>query len=315
MLGGEREVEEFVSFLKQLPHPHKIVIAGNHDVVLDEKYLNNNEADAKQHFPKLLKSINKNTLPKRLKKKLKEVCAYLDHEGVEIEVQRRGREQTQSKLVRIFGSPLQPHPRPETPHRWAFGRARGKEIRAEWETMVNEWKCGPGFDVLLTHGPPFGRHDRVVASGSVPRTAGGRNRTQRTAAPSFSDTAEDADTKPADPDVASSTAGPLDEGRAKTPVVYEYVSRVGCADLTAALDELTAADVAPKVHAFGHVHEDSGMSFDGKVLYVNAATCDRAYALRESVPVPRVYIPADLFPDALAAGERPRRPMGKILRK
>jgi len=47
---------------------------------------------------------------------------------------------------------------------------------------------------------------------------------------------------------------------------------VGCADL---LDRV--ADLQPKVHAFGHIHEASGLDERDGVTYVNASICDVRY--------------------------------------
>lgn len=33
--GKEQELKDFYKFLKELPHKHKVVIAGNHDLTLD----------------------------------------------------------------------------------------------------------------------------------------------------------------------------------------------------------------------------------------------------------------------------------------
>lgn len=37
MMGYPDEIENFIHFLEKLPHKHKIVIAGNHDLSLDQK--------------------------------------------------------------------------------------------------------------------------------------------------------------------------------------------------------------------------------------------------------------------------------------
>jgi hypothetical protein len=48
--------------------------------------------------------------------------------------------------------------------------------------------------------------------------------------------------------------------------------RVGCAALTEAV-----ARVAPKLHVFGHIHEDRGTLRRGPTLFVNASNCDLRY--------------------------------------
>jgi len=49
---------------------------------------------------------------------------------------------------------------------------------------------------------------------------------------------------------------------------------VGCADLAAAV-----ARVAPRLHVFGHIHEDAGRTRTGATTFVNAACCDLSYRL------------------------------------
>ena len=39
MRGGEQEVIDFNEWLGTLPHKHKIVIAGNHEVTFDPKFV------------------------------------------------------------------------------------------------------------------------------------------------------------------------------------------------------------------------------------------------------------------------------------
>lgn len=48
--------------------------------------------------------------------------------------------------------------------------------------------------------------------------------------------------------------------------------RVGCADLLEAVKR-----VRPKLHVFGHIHEDAGTSWVGPTRCVNACVCDLSY--------------------------------------
>jgi predicted phosphodiesterase len=50
---------------------------------------------------------------------------------------------------------------------------------------------------------------------------------------------------------------------------YAHGQHVGCADLWKRV-----MDIAPKVHAFGHVHEGSGVEEREGTTYVNASICD-----------------------------------------
>jgi len=47
---------------------------------------------------------------------------------------------------------------------------------------------------------------------------------------------------------------------------------VGCEELRVAVDR-----VAPRVHAFGHIHEARGAVLEGRTLFVNASTCTVGY--------------------------------------
>lgn len=49
--------------------------------------------------------------------------------------------------------------------------------------------------------------------------------------------------------------------------------RAGCVELLSTVQNR----VKPKYHVFGHIHEGYGISSDGKIIYVNASTCDINY--------------------------------------
>jgi Icc-related predicted phosphoesterase len=53
---------------------------------------------------------------------------------------------------------------------------------------------------------------------------------------------------------------------------HVWGEHVGCADLLARI-----AAVKPKVHAFGHIHEGSGVLVQDGTTYVNASICDGEY--------------------------------------
>lgn len=64
------------------------------------------------------------------------------------------------------------------------------------------------------------------------------------------------------------THGPPDGIGDRSPVG----GRTGCADLRARV-----ADVAPRLHVFGHIHQDGGVWHDGATTFINATTweCER----------------------------------------
>jgi Icc-related predicted phosphoesterase len=49
-------------------------------------------------------------------------------------------------------------------------------------------------------------------------------------------------------------------------------SSEGCEDLLRAVNR-----IKPKVHIFGHIHEDSGLSSNENTVFINASICDSSY--------------------------------------
>ena len=64
---------------------------------------------------------------------------YLENSGTEV------------KGLKIWGSPVQPWF-----HDWAFNIQRGEPIKKYWNEIPE------GLDVLITHGPPWGKLDQVI---------------------------------------------------------------------------------------------------------------------------------------------------------
>jgi predicted phosphohydrolase len=124
--------------------------------------------------------------------------------------------------VRFYGSPWQPEF-----CSWAFNLPRGRELAEVWSRIP------PGIDVLITHGPPDGIGDRMMAT-----------------------------------------------------------RRAGCSDL-----RRRVAELAPRLHLFGHIHEDGGAWCDGPTTFANVTTweCDRpatVFDLEAGVVTP-VVVPPD----------------------
>jgi Icc-related predicted phosphoesterase len=122
--GDLKVVQSLAGFLKKLPHKHKLIIAGNHDVTFhDEYYAKNWKRYHKAEYD--VKEIQ------ACLKDLQEIT-YLEDSEVIIEG------------VKIYGSPWLP-----SYHDWAFNLERGGEVlKQKWEQIPN------GTDVLITHGPP-----------------------------------------------------------------------------------------------------------------------------------------------------------------
>jgi Icc-related predicted phosphoesterase len=58
--------------------------------------------------------------------------------------------------IKIYGSPWQPWF-----NDWAFNLQRGKPLQEKWESIPED------TDILITHGPPFGRGDKTFAGEDV----------------------------------------------------------------------------------------------------------------------------------------------------
>jgi Icc-related predicted phosphoesterase len=125
--GSKTDVEEFASFLEKQPHKHKIVIAGNHDISLDE-----------ESYPKLWRRFRhpQQFDCKEMIQMIRDRAIYLHDEVVQVEG------------LTIYGSPYQPEF-----NGWGFNLPRGQALREKWK------KVPANVDILLTHGPPVGRLD------------------------------------------------------------------------------------------------------------------------------------------------------------
>lgn len=96
MMGRLGEVNSFLEWYKQLEIPHKVLIAGNHEVVVPEKQ------------PVLFEELcNQNGI------------IYLNDSSVNIEG------------IKIHGSPVTP----TFGYGWAFNRNRGKDIKKHWDLI------------------------------------------------------------------------------------------------------------------------------------------------------------------------------------
>ncbi|KAJ7512425.1 Metallo-dependent phosphatase-like protein [Mycena galericulata] len=135
-MGTLNELKTTLEWLYSLPHPVKIVIAGNHDYAVDrewyaehwgELYLHrgNEEPEAIHELLKGPRAISANVV-------------YLESEEYRFKIRDEGKEWS------VYGSPAsQCTP---IPGGWAFGYKQedGKALVAKF----------PKTDILLTHGPP-----------------------------------------------------------------------------------------------------------------------------------------------------------------
>ena len=124
--GTFEEIQLQLGWLNSLPHHHKIVIAGNHDLLLDQSFFHRN--------PRLASPDNE--------RKMKELkwgnVVYLNSESRTFDVRDR--------TVRIYGSPMTPQY-----GNWAFQYPENED---KWCNTIPE-----STDILVTHGPAKGHLD------------------------------------------------------------------------------------------------------------------------------------------------------------
>ena len=139
-IGGRTtllELVEFLTWFEAQPGKKKIFCAGNHDLILDKKWVfSQKERGAgdlqcriiEEEFRAALEIIQKFGV------------TYLNNRDYVYEG------------VKFFGSPYSP-----SFHRrnWAFNADRGEEISKEWSKIPSD------VNVLITHSPPYKILDRV----------------------------------------------------------------------------------------------------------------------------------------------------------
>ncbi|CVK92837.1 related to phosphoesterases [Fusarium mangiferae] len=119
--GSLGELKATVAWLKSQPHTHKIIVAGNHDILLDKGCDRREESAAEREC------LDWGD------------CIYLQNETTTVTC-RNGR------TLKIYGSPLSPR------HgNWPFQYSRSQNVWSD--TAPND------IDVLVTHGPPFAHLD------------------------------------------------------------------------------------------------------------------------------------------------------------
>jgi len=196
--GRPSEIVEFNAWLGKLPHKHKVVIAGNHELCFDPSLSKAPGIVARSgHIGTSPSNQEESNLASDKAAKCQDIkkeltnCTYLEDSSVEI------------CGLKVYGTPHQPEY-----GGWAFNLARGQQC-------LNKWNLIPeGVDVLITHGPPLGFGDLTCTG-----------------------------------------------------------VRAGCVELLHSVQRR----IKPKYHVYGHIHEGYGVRSDGKILFINASTCDINY--------------------------------------
>jgi predicted phosphodiesterase len=137
-MGGKLdEVAHFAKTYGELPYKHRILIAGNHDWMAQRD----------------------NALWRTLMKE--RGITYLEDSGAVIDPDGHVYPWDPEKVmagIKVWGSPWQPWF-----YDWAFNLKRGSEIKAKWNLIP------AGVDILVTHGPPYGKLDLTLSYNGNPR--------------------------------------------------------------------------------------------------------------------------------------------------
>lgn len=138
-IGGRTnllELTEFLIWMEKQPARKKILVAGNHDIIMDYAWVKRqddvlNLIANQQHLEALRIIPNYDVV-------------YLNNKDYVFEG------------VKFYGSPYSPSFHRE---HWAFNADRGEEISKIWGRIPSD------THVLITHGPPFGVMDMVDLAG------------------------------------------------------------------------------------------------------------------------------------------------------
>lgn len=122
-MGYKHEIQQFFKWFSGLnKYTHKIVVAGNHDLMFEDD-------------PKQAKEI---------------ISVYPNATYLQDDLELIGDDY--STAVKVYGSPWQPEF-----YNWAFNLPRmGWELQQKWDDIP------VGVDILVTHGPAWGHLDTVV---------------------------------------------------------------------------------------------------------------------------------------------------------
>jgi Icc-related predicted phosphoesterase len=120
--GYKTEIENFLKWFDKIDnYDHKIFIAGNHDFGFQDQ-------------PNETKSL---------------LTGYKTVDYLQDELLLVGNGDYED-MIKVWGTPWQPEF-----HNWAFNLPRGQALKEKWDMIT------VGTDILVTHGPPFGKLDYV----------------------------------------------------------------------------------------------------------------------------------------------------------
>lgn len=131
--GAVDQIQDFCDWFAALPHRNKVLIAGNHDLTIDAKYY---QTLCTSRFHR--GSPQDSDMARRIVTE-HDAFTYLENGGTTV------------GGFKIWGSPYQPKF-----GNWAFSYSRGRGAREVWSKVPTD------TDILVTHGPALGFHDRCI---------------------------------------------------------------------------------------------------------------------------------------------------------
>lgn len=155
LTGIKQDIAAYRNAIESLPHAHKVLIAGNHDITLNTDYYKKNgrrfHSGLESEEARSQYSIECKTIMTDHNKQ--NGYYYLEDEGCTIDFVNSAaqleRNNHCSVSVNIYGSPWQPEFCD-----WAWNLPLGNELKEKWDMI-------PAFtDILITHGPPKGILDK-----------------------------------------------------------------------------------------------------------------------------------------------------------
>ncbi|KAJ5726925.1 hypothetical protein N7493_005952 [Penicillium malachiteum] len=163
--GSVREIQAAVDWLRSLPHPHKVVIGGNHDSYFDSR--SRLEEDRDDHFTNGYAAVSSSTASIRSLDDLNGASSridwgdihYLQHSSVTLEFTPPQADNFDDSLSSSTASLLSTHPR----HLTVYGAPQipaivpfGPEHAFTYPPHHDAWSrtVPPDTDILVTHTPP-----------------------------------------------------------------------------------------------------------------------------------------------------------------
>lgn len=150
--GTFAEIRKQLNWLSALPHKHKVVIAGNHDLLLDSDFelMHPLRWLQWQHIEEA--TFKDELLKKVLKAAEKGGVIYLQNKSTTLGFGHSDGEP--ERTITIYGSPLIPE-RGQS----AFQHPKDQDV---WTSTIPA-----NTDILLTHGPPWGHLDGIMNPGCI----------------------------------------------------------------------------------------------------------------------------------------------------